>query len=154
MQMKQPIILLAEDDEDDIALVQHSFETHHIANHLAVVRDGQEALDYIFAEGNYRHIPFEDKPQVLLLDLGLPVVPGLAVLDRIRNDPRTEYMPVIILTSSVNQEDIINSYQHGANSVVRKPLDLRSFMQATKQLGMYWVTLNQLPDQWLKSGSD
>jgi len=137
-------ILLVEDNPDDVDLTLIAFKESHIANEVVVVRDGEEALEYLFAEG--RHAAREPgMPSVVLLDLKLPKVDGLEVLERLRADDRTRRVPVVILTSSREQEDVLRSYNLGANSYVRKPVDFTQFLNATKQLGMYWLVLNETP---------
>ena len=138
-------ILLVEDNPDDVALTLRSFERNKIMNEVIVVRDGVEALDYLFARGAYQGRDSSNKPAVVLLDLKLPKLDGLEVLERIRADSRTELLPVVILTSSSEEEDILGSYRRGANGFVRKPVDFGEFTEAIPQLGLYWLLLNEAP---------
>jgi len=143
--MSDKIILLVEDDEDDEELAVLAFERSRIANVMVVVRDGQEALDYFFGTEANGGKDANVTPQLVLLDLKLPKVGGLDVLRRLRADPRTRRLPVVILTSSKEEEDILNSYDLGANSYVRKPVDFNRFADAIQQLQMYWLLLNEAP---------
>jgi two-component system response regulator len=138
-------ILLVEDNPDDEALTLRALKKNRIANEVVVCRDGAEALDYLFSRGAFAGRAASDLPQVILLDLKLPKVDGLEVLRQIRADSRTSIVPVVILTSSREDEDIARSYQLGANSYVRKPVDFVEFSEAARQLGMYWLLLNQAP---------
>ncbi len=138
---KQPTILLVEDNPDHEALAIRALKKNNIANNISVARDGQEALDVLIPAKNAARII----PQVVLLDLKLPKVDGLDVLRQLRNDDRTKLLPVVVLTSSDEEDDMVKSYQLGANSYIRKPVDFVSFMEATKQLGMYWLVLNESP---------
>lgn len=138
-------ILLVEDNPDDAALTIHALETNKIGNTLVVARDGVEALDYLFGTGSYAGRPPTDLPAVVLLDLKLPRIDGLEVLRRVRSDERTRLLPVVILTSSNQEEDRIEGYSLGANSYVRKPVDFDDFVRAAGQLGLYWLLLNQAP---------
>ena len=139
-------ILLVEDNPDDEALSMRALKTNNIANDIDVVRDGAEALDYLFACGEYENRQDEALPQVVLLDLKLPKVDGLEVLEAIRKNERTRMMPVVVLTSSSEEQDIISSYSLGANSYIRKPVDFEQFVEAVKQLGLYWLVLIIQPD--------
>jgi two-component system response regulator len=139
-------ILLVEDNPDDEALTLRALKKNRIANDVVVCRDGAEALDYLFSRGAFAGRDGTDLPQVILLDLKLPKVDGLEVLRQIRADGRTSMVPVVILTSSREDEDIARSYQLGANSYVRKPVDFVEFSEAARQLGMYWLLLNQAPN--------
>lgn len=132
-----PLILLVEDNPDDVALTLRAFEKYHIANQIVVARDGEEALDYLFSSNGKRI-----QPQVVLLDLKVPKYDGLEILRRIRADERTKLLPVVILTSSEQDEDLMGSYRAGANSYVRKPVDFVEFTEAARQLGLYWMVLN------------
>lgn len=143
--MKEKIILLVEDNPDDEALTIRALEKNNILNKVVVARDGVEALDYLFAEGDYAGRDSADVPEVILLDLKLPKVDGLEVLKRIRADERTKLLPVVILTSSNEEQDIISSYDLGANSYIRKPVDFIQFTEAVRQLGLYWLVLNVAP---------
>jgi len=139
--MKNKVILLVEDNPDDEALTLRALRKNNILNEVTVVRDGQQALDYFFGEGaSKRHAP-----TVMLLDLKLPKVDGHEVLRRLRADERTKLLPVVILTSSKEEQDLINGYRLGANSYIRKPVDFNQFMEAVRQLGLYWLMLNEAP---------
>jgi len=137
------IILLAEDNPDDVLLTQRAFKKSNILNELVVVRDGEEALDYLFAEGKYKNRDKNIMPELILLDLKMPKLDGLQVLERIRKDPRTKQLPVVILTTSKEESDVVKSYCLGANSFISKPVDFDQFIAAVKQLGLYWLVLNQ-----------
>lgn len=141
----QKVILLVEDNPDDEALTLRAFKKNHISNEVHVARDGVEAIDYIFGTGTHSGRDLSILPQMVLLDLKLPKVDGLEVLRRIRSDERTKLLPVIILTSSKAEEDMVAGYGLGANSYVRKPVDLKDFDGVIKALGMYWVLINELP---------
>jgi len=132
------VILLVEDNDDDVALTHRAFEKHRLANEIVVATDGQQALDFLFGEEPLG-------PTVVLLDLNLPKLSGLDVLRRIRGDKRTELLPVVVLTSSDHDRDVIESYRLGANSFVRKPVDFLEFVEAARQLGLYWLMLNEPP---------
>ena len=136
-------ILLVEDNADDEALTMRAFRRNNIRNEIIVARDGAAALEYLFGTGAYQGRDPLDLPQVVLLDLKLPKVDGLEVLKRVRADVRTAILPVVILTSSKEQQDIINGYKFGCNSYVRKPVDFDQFMEAARQLGLYWLLLNE-----------
>jgi two-component system response regulator len=138
-------ILLVEDNEDDLALTLRALEKNHLHNEVEIVRDGQEALDLLFRRGAYASRPVDELPELVLLDLKVPRVEGLEVLRQIRADPSTQYLPVVVLTSSSQERDVVQSYQLGANSYVQKPVDFDDFIEATRQLGMYWLVLNKLP---------
>jgi len=138
-------ILLVEDNPDDVELTLHVFKKHNLANHVQVARDGAEALEFIFCTGKYAHRRIENSPKVILLDLKLPKVDGLEVLQRIKADPRTRVTPVVVLTSSREERDIVGSYQLGVNSYITKPVDFEQFTEAVRQLGLYWLLLNQPP---------
>lgn len=141
--MSEKIILLVEDNPDDEALTLRAFKKNNIKNEVVIARDGQQALDYFFGE-NAANNP---RPTLMLLDLKLPKVDGLEVLRRIRSDPGTSLQSVVILTSSKEEEDILNGYRLGANSYIRKPVDFGHFMEAIHQLGLYWLVLNESPNQ-------
>jgi two-component system, response regulator len=143
--MNHKMILLVEDNPDDEALTLRALNKSKIANKIVVVRDGVEALDYLFCTGAYADRDPLELPQVILLDLKLPKVDGLEVLRRIRSDARTKMLPVVILTSSKEEQDIVNAYSSGANSYVRKPVDFNQFVEAIGQLGLYWLVLNEPP---------
>jgi two-component system, response regulator len=136
-------ILLVEDNADDEALTMRAFRRNNIRNEIIVARDGAAALEYLFGTGAYDGRDPLDLPQLVLLDLKLPKVDGLEVLKRVRADARTALLPVVILTSSKEQQDIINGYKFGCNSYVRKPVDFDQFMEAARQLGLYWLLLNE-----------
>ena len=142
----QPIeILLVEDDPNDVELTLHAFRKHHLVNRVFVVRDGAEALDFLFREGDYRSQTGADYPKVVLLDLKLPKVDGKEVLRRVKSDPATRMIPVVVLTSSREEQDIVDSYGLGVNSYIVKPVDFEQFSRAVSQLGLYWLLLNQEP---------
>ncbi|MEQ6342636.1 MAG: response regulator [Gammaproteobacteria bacterium] len=141
--MPTKIIMLVEDNPDDEALTLRALKKNNILNEVVVARDGVEALDFLFAMGPYAGRDISIMPQLILLDLKLPKVDGLEVLRRLRADARTKLLPAVILTSSSEEADIVNSYQLGANSYVRKPVDFAQFMEAVRQLGLYWLVLNE-----------
>jgi two-component system, response regulator len=143
--MKSKTILLVEDNADDEALTFRALMKNNIGSHLVVARDGAEALDYLFATGQYSGRDMNLVPQVVLLDLNLPKVSGLEVLRQLRANERTKYLPVVILTSSNEEQDRLHGYDNGANSYVRKPVDFNQFIEAVRQLGLYWLILNELP---------
>lgn len=143
--MTDKIILLVEDNPDDEALTLRAFKKNNIRNQVVVARDGAEAIDYLFAGGAYEGRDVGVLPQVVLLDLKLPKVDGLEVLRRIREDERTKVLPVVILTSSKEEQDIVEGYRLGANSYVRKPVNFDEFLEAARQLGLYWLLLNEVP---------
>jgi len=143
--MNKKIILLVEDNRDDEELTLMAFEQSEIMNEVAVVLDGAEALDYLFKTGKYTNRALSDLPAVILLDLKLPKISGLEVLKRIRADDQTQLVPVVILTTSKEQEDIINSYKLGCNSYIRKPVNFTEFIEAARKLGLYWLCLNEVP---------
>lgn len=138
-------ILLVEDNPDDEALSIRALKSNNIANEVDVVRDGVEALDYFFARGDHSQRKDLPLPQLVLLDLKLPKVDGLEVLKEIRNNEKTRHVPVVILTSSIEEQDIISGYELGANSYIRKPVDYKQFVEAVRQLGLYWLVLNENP---------
>lgn len=141
----EPFILLVEDNPDDEALTLRAFKKNNLKNAIVVARDGVEALDFLFGTGSHTGRDLDRMPQVVLLDLKLPKIDGLQVLEKIRSDERTQMLPVVILTSSREQEDLLGSYRRGANSYIRKPVDFTQFIEAVQQLGLYWLVLNQLP---------
>ncbi|HVF26077.1 MAG TPA: response regulator [Anaerolineales bacterium] len=145
MDLESKMILLVEDNPDDEELTVRALKKNHIGNRVFVVRDGAEALDFLFCEGAYAARDPSEMPQVTLLDLKLPKVDGLEVLRRLRADERTNALPVVILTSSTEERDVIDGYQLGANSYVRKPVDFSEFLEAARQLGLYWLVLNKVP---------
>jgi CheY-like chemotaxis protein len=143
MQNESKVILLVEDNPRDEVLTLRALKKNHNIHDVVVVRNGVEALDYLFGSGAYAGRDLRDMPQFVLLDLKLPKVDGLEVLRSIRADERTRRLPVIIFTSSNEEEDMISSYNLGANSYVRKPVDFAQFQEATKQLGLYWLVINE-----------
>ena len=138
-------ILLVEDNPDDEALTLRALMKNKISNEVVTVRDGVEALDYLFGTGPYTGRDTLDTPQVILLDLKLPKISGLEVLRRVRSDDRTHLLPVVILTSSKEERDLIEGYSLGANSYIRKPVDFTQFTEAVRQLGLYWLLMNESP---------
>jgi two-component system response regulator len=138
-------ILLVEDNPDDEELTLHALKRVNLVNRIDVVRDGAEALEYVFCTGAYAHRVIENGPRLILLDLKLPKVDGLEVLERIKADPRTRMIPVVVLTSSREESDIVESYQIGVNSYIVKPVDFEQFVQSIGQVGLYWVLINQPP---------
>jgi two-component system response regulator len=143
--MDSKIILLVEDNPDDVALTLRAFKKNSIANGIIVAGDGAEALEYLTATGKYAGNTPEDMPQLVLLDLHLPKMSGLEVLQAIRENPKINLLPIVVLTSSKEDSDILSSYKLGANSYIRKPVDFEQFLTATQQLGLYWLVLNQAP---------
>ncbi|GAP18805.1 response regulator [Levilinea saccharolytica] len=143
--MKKRYILLVEDNSDDEELTLMALRQSNIANEVVVVHDGVEAVEYLFGSNKSPGLGVNDLPQVILLDLKMPRLGGLDVLRRIRSDLRTQMLPVVILTSSSEEEDILSSYRLGANSYVRKPIEFRRFAEAVQQLGLYWLIVNQTP---------
>src|SRR5690349_5614333 len=141
--MAEKIILLVEDNSDDEQLTLRALKKNNIGNKVVVARNGVEALDYLFGAGAYAGRDLNLMPQVVLLDLKLPKIDGLEVLQRVRKDDRTRLLPIVILTSSNEEADRINGYGLGANSYVRKPVDFNQFMEAVRQLGLYWLILNE-----------
>ncbi|MGZ4998229.1 MAG: response regulator [Methylobacter sp.] len=143
--MNRKVILLVEDNTDDEALTLHAFEKNHIDHNIVVAHNGAEALDYLFGTGAYAGRDPHDLPLVVLLDLKLPKIDGLEVLRRIRAHEETQLLPVVLLTSSNEEEDRLKGYMLGANSYVRKPVDFDEFVRAAGQLGLYWILLNEPP---------
>jgi len=143
--MDEKVILLVEDNPDDEALTLRGFRKNNIGNEVVVARDGVEALDYLFGTGAHAGRDMTIMPAVTLLDLKLPKIDGLEVLNRVRADNRTKLLPVVILTSSKEEQDLINGYRLGANSYIRKPVDFGQFLEAVRQLGLYWLVLNESP---------
>lgn len=141
--MNKRLILLVEDNPDDVALTLRAFKKSKIANEIVVARDGAEALEFLFGTGAHAGRDTQIQPEVILLDLKLPKVDGFEVLRALRADPRTKPLPVVILTSSKEQNDVANGYDLGANSYVRKPVDFEKFVEAVQNLGLYWLVLNE-----------
>ena len=138
-------ILLVEDNANDVRLTLHAFKRHKLVNRIHVVRDGAEALEFLFCIGAYAERSIDDVPKVVLLDLKLPKVDGLEVLRRLKGDESTKHLPVVIMTSSREERDIVHSYQLGVNSYIVKPVDFDGFSEAVAHLGLYWLLLNQPP---------
>ncbi len=138
-------ILMVEDNANDEALTLHELRKYHLTNRIQVVRDGQEALEYIFCTGRYATRDIKDQPHVILLDIKLPFVDGLEILKRIKQDQRTRTIPVVMLTSSREERDLIESYRLGVNSYIVKPVDFDQFKESARTLGMYWLLLNRPP---------
>ncbi|MBA4373309.1 MAG: two-component system response regulator [Thermodesulfovibrio sp.] len=143
--MKTKIILLVEDNPDDVTLTLRALKKSNIMNEVVVAQDGVEALDYLFGAGKYSDRDTRILPQVVLLDLKMPRMDGLEVLQRVRSDERTKLLPVVMLTTSSEDRDRIESYKLGANSYIRKPVDFEQFVSAVHQLGLYWLVLNEAP---------
>jgi|ERR1700730_2694596 two-component system response regulator len=138
-------ILLVEDDPSDAELTLHALEKSKLVNKIHVVRDGEEALDFLFCRGSFSDRRFEEAPRLVLLDLKLPKVEGLEVLKAVKLDPRTKAIPIIVLTSSKQDRDVVKSYQLGVNSYIQKPVNFGEFQDVVRQLGMYWLLLNSKP---------
>jgi two-component system response regulator len=138
-------ILLVEDNPNDVELTLHAFKKHNLANRIQVVRDGAEALDFLFGSGAHKERDINQHPRVILLDLKLPKIDGLEVLKRVKTDPRTKMIPVVVLTSSREESDRVESYKLGANSYICKPVDFDQFTESMLTLGMYWLLLNEPP---------
>jgi two-component system response regulator len=143
--MKTKVILLVEDNPDDVTLTLRALKKNNILNEVVVAQDGVEALDYLFGTGKYNGRDTNVMPQVILLDLKMPRLDGLEALHRIRGDERTKLLPVVVLTTSSEDRDRIESYRLGANSYIRKPVDFNQFADAVQQLGLYWLVLNEAP---------
>lgn len=141
--MDRSVILLVEDNPDDVELILRSLRRSKVTNEIIALRDGEEALEWLFCEGRYADRNANLEPAVILLDVRMPKVDGLEVLERLRADERTQFCPVVILTSSREEEDLLRSYELGANSYVRKPVDFTEFSQAVQQLGLYWLLVNE-----------
>jgi two-component system response regulator len=138
-------ILLVEDNQDDVDLALHALRREKLANNIVVVRDGEEALDFLFCRGAFAHKSFEQPPKLVLLDLKLPKVDGMEVLKQVKSDPRTKTIPVVIMTSSKEERDLVASYNLGANSYIQKPVDFDQFRETVKSVGLYWLVINQPP---------
>jgi CheY-like chemotaxis protein len=136
-------ILLVEDNPDDVELTLHALRQEKLANTVEVARDGEEALDYIFCRGKHADREFNRQPRVVLLDLKLPKVDGMEVLRQIKGDPRTKAIPVVVLTSSREEKDMVNSYKLGVNAYIQKPVDFDQFRATVKSLGLFWLVINQ-----------
>lgn len=143
--MKNKVILLVEDNPDDVELTLRALKKNNIKNEVVVVNDGVEALDFLFGKGKYEGRDTNLMPAVTLLDIKLPRIDGLEVLKQIRSNELTKLLPVVILTSSKEEQDLINGYSLGVNSYVRKPVDFNQFAEAVKHLGLYWLLLNEVP---------
>jgi two-component system response regulator len=138
-------ILLVEDNQDDMDLALHALKREKLANNIFVVRDGEEALDFLFCRGAFTHRSFDHPPKLILLDLKLPKVDGMEVLRQIKSDPRTKTIPVVIMTSSKEERDLVAGYNLGANSYIQKPVDFDQFRETVKSVGLYWLVINQPP---------
>lgn len=146
MNTRQVEILLVEDNKDDVELTLHALRKENLANNIHVARDGEEALEFLFCSGSYAERSFEHPPRLILLDLKLPKVDGMEVLKRLKEDPRTKTIPVVILTSSKEERDLVSSYNLGANSYIQKPVDFDQFRNTVKEAGLYWLVINQRPE--------
>lgn len=142
---KEVEVLIVEDNPQDVELTMRALKKHHLANNVVVVGDGEDALDFIFARNAYNHRNIDSRPKVILLDLKLPKVSGLDVLKQIKSDERTKIIPVVVVTSSREEQDIVRSYRLGVNSYVVKPVNFEKFAKAVAELGMYWLLLNEPP---------
>lgn len=147
-------ILLVEDNPEDAEITLRAFQKYNLANKVHVVRDGEEALECLFGTGRYAEPLLHEKPRLILLDLKLPKVDGLEVLQQCKSDPRTKDIPVVILTSSREECDVVQSYSLGVNSYIVKPVDFSHFTEAVRQLGLYWMVLNQLPSKFPPAGTE
>ncbi len=147
-------ILLIEDNAEDVEITMRAFKKYQLANKIHVVRDGEEALEYLFGTGRYADRTVCSNTRLILLDLKIPKIDGLEVLQRCKSDPRTKNIPVVILTSSREERDLIESYKLGVNSYLVKPVDFSQFTEAVRQLGLYWILLNQLPAELCSEGKD
>jgi CheY-like chemotaxis protein len=145
MTQREIEILLVEDNQDDIELTLHALRKENLANNIHVTRDGEEALEFLFCNGAHADRSFDSPPRLVLLDLKLPKVDGMEVLRRLKGDPRTRTIPVVILTSSREERDLVNSYGLGANSYIQKPVDFEQFRETVKSMGLYWLVINQMP---------
>lgn len=145
MNSNETDILLVEDSPDDAELAIHALRREHLANNILVIGDGEEALDFLFCRGQFAERSFERPPKLVLLDLKLPKVDGIEVLRQLKDDPRTRAIPVVVLTSSKEERDLVRSYDLGANSYIQKPVDFEKFRQMVKTVGLYWMLINQRP---------
>ena len=145
MNSREVDILLVEDNKDDLELALHALRRERLANRIQIARDGEEALDFLFCRGEFADRSMDQQPRVFLLDLKLPKVDGLEVLKQIKEDARTKTIPVVILTSSKEERDLVSSYRLGVNSYIQKPVDFDQFRDTVKQLGLYWLVVNQAP---------
>ena len=147
MVMADVEILLVEDNPADVELALHALRRNNLANRIHVVRDGEDALDFLFCQGAYSDRSFQQPPRLVLLDLKLPKVDGLEVLRQVKGDDRTKAIPVVILTSSKEEKDLVNGYQFGVNSYIQKPVDFDEFRELVKHLGLYWMLVNEPPPE-------
>ncbi len=152
--MKQVDILLVEDNKDDVELTLHALRTENLANNIQVVVDGEEALDFLFCRGKFSERSMNDAPRLVLLDLKLPKVDGLEVLRRLKADTRTKSIPVVILTSSKEERDLVDGYKLGTNSYIQKPVDFDQFRETVKRVGLYWLVVNQAPVAAMAAGNN
>ena len=150
IETKKKSILLVEDNPGDVLITLRALKKGNICNEVVVAEDGAEALDYLFHTGKYAHLKKDDLPQVILLDLNMPKVNGMEVLQRLRADKKTKLIPVVVLTTSHEEKDVVESYNLGANSYIVKPVDFDKFTAAVQQLGLYWTALNETPSQVLR----
>lgn len=143
--MRKHTILLVEDNPDDMELTLRALKKNNVSNDIVTAKNGAEALDYLYGTGAYADRDVEEMPELILLDLKLPKIDGLEVLKRLRKEEKTQIIPVVILTSSKEEQDLVNGYKLGANSYIRKPVDFDQFIDAVRQLGLYWLVLNETP---------